>query len=349
MNSYYEQLEILLGRIRFITDEIITNIFVITGILFNVVALCIWVLGPKSKSVCCSVYFAANAVADILLLTVRDYFYWHTYIRSTAFTCKMTAFLYRASFQLSTWISAIITVERSITILWPFVFKSQTMRRRSLFVILVIVLLQLITQYNALYFTENDVSTCIYTDYQIYKYKFDRLFGYMVLTLMVPFFLIVVFNAATVFTLCRNLMRRNTVSGTRDHVNVFTKLTLLTGVSFVVAFTLTVYQGLIDYRNLDLNDDWMKSIIILFIIKDVSNCMKHFNSFMNPIICFIVCKSTRDDIKHFMKVVAQKVLRPCRRTQREASRTNVNPENIELEQVVPVNAGTTLNVQSTPV
>jgi len=95
----------------------------------------------------------------------------------------------------------------------------------------------------------------------------------------------------------------------------------------------------------NLNDNLLHSWFIYNGIEHVA----HFTSFMNPIICFIVCKSARDDIKHFLRIVAQKVLRPCRRTQREASRTNVNPENIELEQVCPVNAGTTLNVQSTSV
>jgi len=287
---------------------------------------------------------------------VRDSEFWFSYISKTGFTCKMIPFLYRASLQLSTWISAIITVERSLTILWPFVFKSQTMRGRFMFVISAVVLLQLLTQYQALYL--NDVMIPIwfgtdiaYCSQDIPQVGFDQLFGYIILTLMLPFIVIVVFNAATVFTLCRNRMRRNTVSGSRDHVNVFTKLTLLTGVSFVVSFTLTVYCGLIAfmYKHAYLNVDWNKSIKIDWMINDVANCMKYFNSYMNPVICFIVCKSARDDTKHFLRVVAQKVLRPCRRTQRAASRTNVNPENIELEQVGPVNAGTTLNVQSTPV
>jgi len=71
----------------------------------------------------------------------------------------------------------------------------------------------------------------------VLKLSFDELFGFLILTLLVPFFVIVVFNAATVFTLCRNQMRRNTVSGSRDYASVFTKLTLIAGVSFVIAFT----------------------------------------------------------------------------------------------------------------
>ena len=121
----------------------VANIFVVVGLLFNVVAFLVWVFGPKSKVVCCAVYFAANAAVDTLYLAVRHDWFWtnnYAYLKYStqysAYTQDMfidvllvlNPFLYRTSLQLSTWISAIVTVERSLTIMWPFVFKSQTMR-----------------------------------------------------------------------------------------------------------------------------------------------------------------------------------------------------------------------------
>ena len=342
----------------------ISNILVSVGLLVNVVAFLVWVFGPKSKVVCCAVYFAANAVADTLLLAVRHdrfwthYYTYHTYKRSYKYGQKdvfidvllvLNPFLYRASLQLSTWISAIITVERSFTILWPFVFKSQTMRRRSVFVIFGIVLLQPLTQYHSLYnvevwigkaqlqamskFPKVDIELMAHN--QEVNNNVDHFVGFLILTLLVPFFVIVVFNAATVFTLCRNRMRRNTVSGTRDYASVFTKLTLITGVSFVMAFTPIILH---DSFRFNKNTGDYPGLYY------VGRSMQLFNSLMNPVICFIVCKGARDDIKQFLRCVAHKIRCTCRRPGFAASRIDQNPENIALEQIVSTNAGTSEQV-----
>jgi len=138
-----------------------------------------------------------------------------------------------------------MTVERSLTILWPFVFQSQTMRKRSGYVILVIVLLQLLAQYQTSFAHNFTQHTCYFLRYD--KKRFERMIVALVLTLLVPFIVIVVFNAATVFTLCRNRLRRNTVSGTRDCVSVFTKLTLIAGLSFVFSFARITYYFVIRF------------------------------------------------------------------------------------------------------
>jgi len=348
MNSSVEKI-FFLNEVRFISEKIITNIFVITGIVLNIVTFCIWVFGPKSKIVCCAVYFAANAFADVLLLTVRDEEFWLDYIEKTDVTCILIPFLNRASFQLSTWISAIITVERSLTIMCPFVFKSHTMRRRSKYVILVIVLLQPLSQYASLYFmkkgigNEGDLNNPYCYPYNEELYEFDKFLGETCLTYLLPFIVVVVFNAATVFTLCRSRMRRITVSGSRDYVNVFTKLTLMTGVSFIIAFALTVFFTIDMRTRVDLID------MYLMVIYFVGRSMRYFNSCMNPIICFSVCKSLREDIKHFLSLVARKCQCACKGPQIEAARMNVDPDNIALNDVLPVNADTRLNVLSTPV
>ena len=135
--------------------------------------------GPKSKVVCCAVYFAANSVADILLLTVRNERFWTD---NTIFACVFLVFVFQASLQLLTWITAIFTVERSLTILWPFVIKSQTVRKRSGFVILVIVLLQLLAQYQTLFAHNFTQHTCYFLRYE--KKRFERMIVALVLTLL---------------------------------------------------------------------------------------------------------------------------------------------------------------------
>ena len=75
--------------------------------------------------------------------------------------------------------------------------------------------------------------------------------------------------------------------------------------------------------------------------------MQYLNSCMNPIACFIECKSARDDLKHFVRFVAHKVRCTCRKSAFE--RTDEHPDNMELTQVVSVNTNNMLNVAPTPV
>jgi len=74
--------------------------------------------------------------------------------------------------------------------------------------------------------------------------------------------------------------------------------------------------------------------------------MQLFNSLMNPVICFIVCKSARDDIKQLLRCVAHKIRCTCRRPRLAASRKDENPDNFALEQIVSTNAGTSEQVVS---
>ena len=60
--------------------------FLVLGIPLNVVAFFIWLIGPKSKTLCCATYFASNAVADFLCLAIPGIstymwkiYYYHPY------------------------------------------------------------------------------------------------------------------------------------------------------------------------------------------------------------------------------------------------------------------------------
>jgi len=144
--------------LEFIGLKVLEPTFANAGAVLNVLAFCIWVFGPKSKSLCCATYFAANAVADFLLLTIRPIYLekWIIHIAwsKTEITCKIFRSLFNGILQVSTWLSAAITAERALTIILPFVFKSQDMSRRSKYIIAIIVVVQPITQIlNLMYFT----------------------------------------------------------------------------------------------------------------------------------------------------------------------------------------------------
>jgi len=148
---------------------------------------------------------------------------------------------------------------------------------------------------------------------------------------IIPFAVILTFNVATVATLIRQRLRRQSVTGHRDHVNVFTKLTFFTGLSFCLAYTLIIVYRLPEIIEVGMSALWIR---LLF---PPAEAMMYFNSVINPIICYVVCKSVRDDINHFLRDIARRIRRCCTRgcSQREIPSPNVDRgtpaiENIEL-------------------
>jgi len=332
-----------------ISYQVLLPIFVIVGLLANILSFCFWMFGPKSKSMCCAIYFAANSAVDFLLLTEpplwnNDGFResdWLLDIPQTDVTCKLFCSLYLSCIHLSTCISAIITVERSLTILFPLQFKCQDMRRRSKYVILVIVVLQPFIQFIQLYYIKKGKRVCEFPE-EWPRILYYRIFSNFVVFL-IPLIVIVVFNVATVAALFKQRLRRNTVSGSRNHVIVFTKLTIMTGVSFVLSYT---YYSVITVYTLFENENIYSDFI--FHSTPIGHIMIYFNCLMNPVICFILCKSTREDIVPFLGFVAQKIQRKCictcKSSLQEVPITSMNngTSALDNEELAARNTGTRL-------
>jgi len=323
-------------KLLYICYDVILPIIVSVGLVVNVVAFCVWVFGQKSKSMCCAIYLAANSAVDFLFLTQpllwesADLGWYERFIPITDVTCKLMDSFYGSCMQLTTCISAVITVERSLTILFPFVLKSQAMRKRSKIVLAIIIVLQPFMQ-SLIYYDRigHGRGYCLFSSDAVKKVYQEF---YAVVILIIPFAVILTFNVATVATLIRQRrLRRQSVTGRCDHVSVFTKLTLLTGVSFCLTYTLWTVISLHVVFRLGMSE------YMTYVLFPPAVALIYFNSVMNPIICYVVCKSVRDDIKHFIRAIARRIRRccTCGRSQREIPTPNVAPgtpaiDNIEL-------------------
>jgi len=307
-DDYYDYTQIpdlINYQLAFIAKSVLAPTFTYAGAVLNVLAFCIWMFGPKSKSLCCATYFTANSIADLLLLTIRPIFLnnWiiNIPIRMTDVTCKLLWSLCDSLLQVSTWLSATITVERALTIILPFVFKSQDMNKRSKYIVAIIIVIQPLTQILTLMYVYvyPNVKICYVTSGE----ESIRAGLHLWLALVIPFLVIIAFNLATITALCRNRFRQNTVSGNRDHALVFTKITIMTGVSFVLSYSLKLVENMHWVLNAEI---W-----VLWFVWELEKAMMYFNSCMNPIICLVVCRSMHDDIKSFLVAVVRRVRRPC--------------------------------------
>jgi len=262
----------------------------------NVIAFCVWTFGPKCKQVCCAIYFMAYAAADFLLLALLGLVYLLHYdnqiVKQMQVFCKISALVSLTFLATSSWISAVITVERALTIVFPLSFKSQTMRGRSKYVVCVICLLLLLASSLWIYLIEHE---CLY-----FIIKKDETYYAVQLfvKIIVPFLLIVVCNVVTVVTLLMHKFRGTLMASNRPGlVTEFTKIAIVTGTSFALTNALII---IVFVSNLTGND------LGTFLNTLTSNAgMLYLNSLVNPIACMLFCKSAREDIKHFVCMIPQ--------------------------------------------
>ena len=316
--------------------DILLPIEVFVGIALNVVVICIWLFGPKSKGLCCAVYFAALAGIDLLTLSIPGilkYMYRSDLLTNEAadenkdysklkIICRVKQTTLPPFLQSSNWITVALTLERTLTVLLPFVFQSQNMRIRSKYVVSAIVIVSL--SINAIVtFTQFDDSALQFKDLESYLsycfYFYKRSDVTLVLELcfrvIIPFVLIITLNGATVVSLCKTKVERNSANR-RSPVHVFTKLTVLTGITFTIANNADAVFALTRMFSVNIN------------VKFVVNHREEFlylNNVMNPIVCFVVCRSARDDVKTFLLSLARRLrfICCCRRSQRVISIANV--------------------------
>jgi len=154
---------------------------VFIGIALNVVAVCIWLLGPKSRGLCCAVYFAGIAGIDLLTLSipgVLKYLYRAELLTTEVADknkdnpelksiCLVKQVTLPPFLQSSNWITATLTLERPLTVLFPFVFRSQGMRKRSRYVVIAIFVVFL-SIYASVTLTQFDGSAALYEDLETF-------------------------------------------------------------------------------------------------------------------------------------------------------------------------------------
>jgi len=268
----------------------------------------------------------ANAAADFLLLTVSGlWMYLWQYddqsvkqMHVTDVFCKISTLSSFTFLATSNWISAVITVERALTIAFPIVFKSQTMRGRSKYVICILFILLLLASSPSLYLIEHARGYCII------KYGETYYAVQLFVEIIVPFLLIVMFNVVTVVTLLKHKVRDNLMAFNRpSFVTVFTKIAIVTGASFALTNALIIIVFVSFLSGYDLG-------AFLNTLTSNNGVMIYLNSLVNPISCMLFCKSAREDVKHFVCMIAQKVCRGslCCRSDQKATHAGTHADHI---------------------
>jgi len=315
-DNYNDRVLVIVNAFKIATPVLFG--FILLGIPINLIAFFIWMFGPKSKTLCCATYFALNAVANFLCCMIPGISLYTWWSSSTDIDVKLLsddtpAEIYRYThpilFALSNWISASITIERAFTILWPFVFKPQDMQKRSKYVVLGICVLLVSTFVPIRYFRNNENWNMVS--------QFD-----IAVRIVLPFTLIVTMNTAVVATLCKRKCQQNTRSTNQTRfVEIFTKITLLTGLAFVLSNAFYVTEFIVHVFNIYMYGYYY--VVVLAV------SMYFFNCLSNPVICLIVCKSVREDLWSFVCMIARKCMNTC-----QCRRPDQVPDPVHVELVV---------------
>ena len=108
------------------------------GCIANIVSLIVWHSGTRSSKVSCSTYFKFLAVSDIFALLymlirgINDNLYLGlTDVFTGNVWCKISWTLYYFAPQLSAWIVVCLSVERTLSLCFPFKFRTQGSDRRA--------------------------------------------------------------------------------------------------------------------------------------------------------------------------------------------------------------------------
>jgi len=215
--SYLAQnpINLLLGQIHFYYTPILVNL----GLLGNCLSMCVF-FGTKLRHSSSSIYLGVLAISDIgFLMTI--FMAWLTlagvdlFIRSGF--CQF--FMYLGSFCsfLSVWFVVAFTVERFVAVKWPLRRQSLCTTTRAKATIIKLIMLAILWCSPVLLFTKarmevvhgENISICeLDNDWKLWANVHNSIDA--VLTFVLPFTMIVIFNTL----IARNIYRSNHIRRT---------------------------------------------------------------------------------------------------------------------------------------
>ena len=312
---YIKMSETLL-RIKLGLSNIFMPMEIIIGGIANALMAVIWQFGANSRGMPFSTYFSTLALVDLLILvfpgTLRVRFiFTDNVLTSVPNLCRFQIYAVYAWLQISNWISTILTLERTLTILFPVKFQTHMIKNRSKYVLIIlIVYLSLINIPHLVYAKYNDQMVCHWDD-QYY----DNLFVYEIITdtvlgITLPIVLIITCNVVSLIVLCTR--RNQTRNGSSTNVvTTFKQLTLWTGLTLVIANSVWLFCVLIILGVFSVPEDDYANLV------HIANIALYLNCAVNPIIYLFVCKCIREDfVAGFRRCVAALLNRNIRSSDR---------------------------------
>lgn len=241
--------------------------------------------------------------------------------------CKVSVFLTYASFHISAWILVAVTIERVVSVIWPFKVKRCCTERSAIVVTSAIVALVCVMDSHILYGFSlsplpiyQGVGECnpAYEDYSMF-YNYQWVWIHFVCGFAVPFCFILIGNTLVIHGLRRMRKRQRwmydeTDSGRKPHVHphghnghhtktLMIILILLNTIFFISQTPLAIYLVYFPYVVSDLNQVACSDVSIymegaekLWFWESVTHNFAYFNASINFVLYVVSGSRFRKEI-----------------------------------------------------
>jgi len=269
---------------------------VVLGTVANLTAVGIWKFGRRSSALPYSTYFFVMALVDCFILAFpgtlqMKFIFTPSVLSMVPELCRFHSYFMYASLQCSNVFLTILTIERTLTILFPIKFQSKGIKRRSSYVLIITSAIILLVNIPFLIFTKYDDNfVCHWGD----RFREELLMFEFIVDVVIntfsTFIITLTCNIICFIHLCK--FRGQATNDNRSHVlKTFRHLTFATSFTFLVSNFLWIFTIMLILGWLTMAEDDFLSFI------KIADVMLYLNSACNPLIYYIVCIPAREDFK----------------------------------------------------
>jgi len=263
------------------------------GVVANTTAFCVWKFGSGSNSLPFSTYLAALAATDCLTCVCLGI--WNMKFISTNYwisrvpnLCRFQKYFTYVALESSRTLCTVLTVERTLTILFPLKYRAQNVRKRSKYILTITLAFISVGNIPHLLFSELDGMFMCYwgVDFKQHLNNYELIWD-TVISIFGSFFISLVCNLACIIALRRSKVQTTTESRTKI-LQIFKRITILTSVSFMVSVSPWIYC-------ITINHDWsvLPSGVDKLALYRIADAILFLNSATNPLCYFIICRPFR--------------------------------------------------------
>jgi len=269
---------------------------VVLGTIANLTAVVIWKYGRRSSALPYSTYFFAMALVDCVILAFAGtlqmkFIFTASVLSKVPELCRFHTYFMYTSIQCSNVFLTIVTIERTLTILFPIKFQTNGIKRRSKYVLITVTSIMLLVNIPYLIFSKyDDEFVCHWGDMFKKELLMFEFVWDVVLNTFGTFIITLTCNVICFIHMCK--FKGQTSNDHRSNVlKTFRHLTFATSFTFLLANLLWIFAIMLILGWLVMPEDDFSSFL------RIADVMIYLNSACNPLTYYIVCITAREDFK----------------------------------------------------
>ena len=217
-------------------------ILLLVGSLGNLIT-CVVALRKKMRQTSSGIYLSLFAIIDTLFLCVRIIPNVLTFLKGdstihldqleyyNSFTCKMYPYSLNYVEYLSAWLRLCFTVERTVAVTLPYIYRVHFTRRITFIMVLTCSVILAAANSPVIFFFIGKAKKC-----ETYGIKEDTLIWMdFVFSTIIPFTGIIVSNSIMIYSLCKTRRQRQQLTDSQVDIHKITMMCITTSLCFIMS------------------------------------------------------------------------------------------------------------------